>query len=56
MHLVADSRVELLLSQIKTRYYESSIRHYPEAAERYEKNPLSALLALRPAGGAGVLF
>ncbi|HUU26980.1 MAG TPA: galactokinase [archaeon] len=56
VHLVPDSKVEHVLSSLKSRYFGDAINHYPEAAERYRRIPERTLLALRPSGGARVLF
>ncbi len=56
VHLVQDSRVEDFLARVKRHYFDTAIEKYPQAAERYRNNPLSALLALRPSSGARVLY
>ena len=56
VHLVADEKLEEFLAEVEKRYYQDAIRAYPEAGQRYLEKTSSPLLALRPSGGARVLF
>jgi galactokinase len=56
VHLVADSMVDEVLDALMQRYYNGAIKEFPAAAERFAQRPDNALLALRPAAGARVLF
>lgn len=56
VHLVADEKVDDVLDALRSGYYEDGINQFPAAAERYARRPQDALLALRPAAGARVLF
>ena len=56
VHLVRDEILEQFIDEVQRRYYDDAIMAYPEAFRRYEEKGKHALLALRPAGGANVLF
>ncbi|MCE5271420.1 galactokinase [bacterium] len=56
VHLVPEARLETVLEAFRTRYYGQALNNYPEALKRFRERPDSALLTLRPAGGARVLF
>ena len=56
VHLTPDERVEFVLEAFRKRYYGDAINRYPEALARYKERPERALLTLRPAGGARVMF
>jgi len=56
VHLVPEARLEPVLEAFRTRYYSRALNNYPEALKRFQERPDSALLTLRPAGGARVLF
>jgi hypothetical protein len=53
---VADDKVDAVVDAILTEYYQDAIKKYPEAAERYSAHPDNAILTLRPAAGARVMF
>ncbi len=56
VHLVADNMVDAVLEALMKEYYNGAIKEFPAAAERFAQRPQDALLALRPAAGARVLF
>jgi len=56
VHLVRDDKVERVVEAIMTEYYQDAIKKYPEAAQRYLADPDNAILTLRPAAGARVMF
>jgi N-acetylgalactosamine kinase len=56
VHLVADAKLEGFLAEVEQRYYNDAIKAYPEAERRFLEKTISPILALRPAGGAKVLF
>ena len=56
VHLVADNKVDAVLDALMEKYYNGAIKDFPAAAERFAQRPQDALLALRPAAGARVLF
>jgi len=56
VHLVADEKLDAFLAEVEKRYHNDAIKSYPEAERRYREKTTSPLMALRPAGGAEVLF
>ena len=56
VHLVADGKVNAVVDAIMTGYFSNRIKKYPQAAQRYAEYPDDAILVLRPAAGARVLF